>query len=235
MSHVPPVQAVGVGEGETRVLLGNKSPVVVEVRLVLVFVKGVRDEDGEEVVGLVLSVPEDDTVLVLSKEDRIPEPELVASTKDLELLLNRDDEVACMLLTMDVEITGNTEDTVEPSDRGPSMMLPVMVLLPLGVGSRTKEGEVELVFLVLADALGRVPEDKAGSAVAKLLRMPLVTLPLGAGTLPVLSRDNLATDVEGKVGSAVERPSTSVTDDKPVMVGPASAKAVMPQQEHAEE
>lgn len=98
MSHVPPAQAVAVGEEEARVLLGRELGAVVkelkepEVGGEVVFVKGMREEEREA--GSVLRVLGDVIGLVLAEEDRPPEPEFVGRTKDLELLLNGGDELA---------------------------------------------------------------------------------------------------------------------------------------------
>lgn len=140
-----------------------------------------------------------------------------------------------MLLIPDVELRGNTEDKVRPILGGPSLMLPVVVSVPLSVGSGTNDGNVVVVLPILTETLRKIPEDRAASDVGKPLLMPLVISPLGVGMLPVLIRDELVLDVEDRVGSAVGCPSRFVADDSPVMVGPASSTAVIPQQEQAEE
>jgi uncharacterized protein YodC (DUF2158 family) len=221
------------------VLLGNKVGVMVEevkVREVVVLVKGVREEEGEEgEIGLALMVPGDVIGVVVVEEDKKPEPEFVGRTENPELLLNENDELGRMLLIPDVELKADTNDAVGLIIGGPSMILPVIVALPLGVGSRTSEGEVGLVLLVVAETFGKMPEDKAGSDVRKPLLMPLVIFPLDVRTLAVLIRNELLIEVEDKVGSAVGGPAMSVADGSPVGVGPALPKAVTPQQEQAEE
>lgn len=123
--------------------------VMVKVGVMVVFVK-VRVEDVDDrvvlgdVVGLVV-LPEEVDGLVLEVMDDDVGLMLLGDVGRADLVLLMSDDVVGRVLIPEEELKGDVEDSPGPSVGEPSTMLPVAVVFPLGVGSRTKD-EVGLVL-----------------------------------------------------------------------------------------